>query len=785
MNQQQNKIKFGECPVDHNEPSRGTSDIKSPAGCPVSHEAAEFDPFDKPYQVNPADAMKWFRNQEPVFYSPKLGYWIVTRYEDIKAVFRDNITFSPSIALERLTPFCKEAQDILESYNYGMDRTLVNEDEPAHMERRRVLMSYFQPEELAKHRPSVQKLATEYVDRFIEKGEADLVNEMLWEIPLMVAMHFLGIDESDMAKLRKFSVAHTLNTWGRPTPEEQIEVAKTVGEFWKLSGEILEKMKTNPPGNGWMHYHISQQKEYPEVITDSYLHSMMMAIIGAAHETTANSTSNAMRLLLSDRKVWELLCENPELIPNAVEECLRYEGAIIAWRRNATCDTKVGGVNIPKDAKILMVSVSGNHDEQHFENPDELDIFRDNSSEHLTFGYGAHQCLGKNIGRMEMCVFIEEFVRRIPNMKLVEDQEFEFLPNISFKGPENLYVKWDPTQNPEKLNPEILQHRREFPVGAPVKDNIARHARIKAVIDEADGVKRFVIEDAHGRTLPSWSAGSHIDILIGGYERKYSLCGAMQNTSTYEIAILKEEQGRGGSQYIHENLTEGMDVKIRGPKNHFRMEEEGERYILIAGGIGITPILAMADRLKKIGKPYEIHYAGSQLSTMAMMDRLTTDHKGHITLYAKASGGRMKLALLLADIKAGARVFACGPDRMIDALEELSVNWPEKTLLVEHFSSAKSQLDPTKEHSFKVELTDSDITINVPADKTLLEALTEAGVDVQSDCGEGLCGSCECTVKSGDIDHRDKVLTKEERAVGGRMMACCSRTKVGNLVLAL
>lgn len=773
------------CPVDPTQPSTGFSDLKSPTGCPVSHEAASFDPFDRPYQLSPADAMKWFRAQDPVFYSPKLGYWIVTRYDDVKSVFRDNITFSPSIALERLTPMCDEALEILKSYDYGMNRTLVNEDEPVHMERRRVLMDYFRPEELVKHRPAVQKLASEYVDRFIDKGKADLVNEMLWEIPLMVAMHFLGVEESDMLKLRQFSVAHTLNTWGRPTPEEQIEVATTVGEFWKLSGEILDKMKADPSGPGWMHYHIRQQKEYPDVITDSYLHSMMMAIIGAAHETTANSTSNAMRLLLSDRKVWELLCENPDLIPNAMEECLRFEGAIVAWRRNATCDTEIGGVEIPKGAKILVVTVSGNHDERHFENPDELDIFRDNSSEHLTFGYGAHQCLGKNIGRMEMCVFVEEFVRRLPHMELVPNQEFDFLPNLSFKGPENLFVQWDPEKNPERANPEILNQRREFPIGAPVKEGIARFCRVKSVIRETDTITRYVIEDAHGRRLPGWTAGSHIDLLIGGYDRKYSLCGNPNDAHTYQIAVLKEETGRGGSKYIHENLKEGMDLRIRGPKNHFQMTEDGNRYILIAGGIGITPILAMADRLKEIGKPYALHYAGSRLSTMSLMDRLKADHGGALSIYDKASGNRMDLPALLADVGAGDKVYACGPDRLIDALEELAQDWPEKTLHFEHFSSGKSRLDPDKEQAFDLVLSDSNITLQVPADKTILETLTDAGIDVPSDCGEGLCGSCECQVKDGEIDHRDKVFTREERAGGDRILVCCSRARGKKLTLAL
>ena len=223
----------GGCPVDH-------AALAAARGCPVSPRAAEFDPFGDGYQQDPPEYVRWAREQEPVFYSPKLGYWVVTRYDDIKAVFRDNHTFSPSIALEKITPTGPEANAVLESYGYAMNRTLVNEDEPAHMPRRRVLMDPFTPEELKHHEPMVRRLTRAYVDRFIDDGRADLVDQMLWEVPLTVALHFLGVPEEDMDLLRQYSIAHTVNTWGRPKPEEQVAVAHAVGNFWQLAGKILD-----------------------------------------------------------------------------------------------------------------------------------------------------------------------------------------------------------------------------------------------------------------------------------------------------------------------------------------------------------------------------------------------------------------------------------------------------------------------------------------------------------------------------------------------------------------
>ncbi|WP_224416368.1 cytochrome P450 family protein [Modicisalibacter tunisiensis] len=340
----------GRCPF--RDAASHASDV-APNGCPVSPQAASFDPFESDYQLDPAEALRWSRDQEPVFYSPKLGYWVVSRYADVKAIFRDNRTFSPSIALEKITPTTQAAQDTLQRYGYAMNRTLVNEDEPAHMERRRALMKSFELEELAHHEPMVRRLTREYLDRLVDKGEADLVDEMLWEIPLTVALHFLGVPEEDMDTLREYSIAHTVNTWGRPSPDEQVAVAEAVGKFWQYAGQVLEKMRQDPSGHGWMKYAIRRQQELPEVVTDSYLHSMMMAGIVAAHETTAHATANMLRLLLENRAVWEDLCANPSLIPNAVEECLRLSGSVAAWRRIATTDTQIGDVAIPRGGEAV------------------------------------------------------------------------------------------------------------------------------------------------------------------------------------------------------------------------------------------------------------------------------------------------------------------------------------------------------------------------------------------------------------------------------------------------
>jgi cytochrome P450/ferredoxin-NADP reductase len=771
----------GRCPFPH-----GATGASAGAVCPASANAAAFDPFSDGYQQDPPEYVRWAREQEPVFYSPQLGYWVVTRYDDIKAIFRDNLTFSPSIALEKITPTGPEANAVLTSYGYAMNRTLVNEDEPAHMPRRRVLMEPFTPEHLKHHEPMVRRLTREYVDRFIDAGRADLVDEMLWEVPLTVALHFLGVPEEDMDLLRQYSIAHTVNTWGRPRPEEQVAVAHAVGNFWQFAGKVLDKMRESPDGPGWMQYGIRKQKEHPEIVTDSYLHSMMMAGIVAAHETTANATANAMKLLLQHPHAWREICEDPSLIPNAVEECLRHNGSVAAWRRLVTKDAQVGGIDIPADAKLLIVMSSANHDERHFADADLFDLRRDNASDHLTFGYGSHQCMGKNLARMEMQIFLEEFARRLPHMRLAE-QAFTYVPNTSFRGPDHVWVEWDPAQNPERRQPALRDAKVPVPVriGEPSAHALSRPVVVERLSAAADGIVKLRLVAPDGGALPRWAPGAHIDIECGdtGLSRQYSLCGDPDDSRAFEIAVLRDEASRGGSAWIHEAVREGMRLKIRGPRNHFRFDEDGRRAIFIAGGIGITPVSAMARRARELGIDYVLHYSGHTRATMAFIDELAQLHGARLHLHISDEGTRNDFGTL--DVDDDTRVYACGPARMLDALRACSETWPEDALRVEYFATSAGKLDPANEHAFEVELKDSGLVLNVAADQTVLDALRRANIDVQSDCEEGLCGSCEVRVLAGEIDHRDVVLTRAERETNERMMTCCSRARGRRLILEL
>lgn len=769
------------------------AEITSIGACPFAQGEAEaalarpFDPFGRDYMEDPAGFVRRAAGERPIFFAPALGYWVVTRYDTIKAIFRDPWTFSPANVLEPVVPHSQEALAVLRRYGYAMARTLVNEDEPQHMQRRRVLMAPFTPEHLAAHEPFVRRLVREAVDGFVELGRVDLVERLLWPVPFTVALHFLGIDEEDRARMKRFSIAHTVNAFGRPTPEERLAIAETVGQFWQFSGEILEKMRRTPDGPGWMRYSIRQQKLYPEIVTDSYLHSMMMAIIVAAHETTAFAAANAVRTLLSHPTAWRELHEEPALISPAVEECLRLEGSIASWRRRTTREVEVEGVRLPAGANLLMVVAAANRDPARFPDPENLDIRRDNAQDHLTFGFGAHQCLGKNLGRMEIQIMLEELTRRLPHLQLAP-QDFEYVPNLSFRGPQHLWVEWDPAVNPERRDPSLRMHRHPVRIGAPSARDRVRSVRVRALERLARDVVGLVLESLDGAPLPPWTPGAHIEVECGDPERAraYSLCSDPADRRSWRIAVLREPAGRGGSAWIHETVHPGTILKVRGPRNRFPFDERATGPVLfLAGGIGVTPLLPMAARARALGLDYRLVYCGRSRARMAFLEELLALHGPRLELAVSEEGSRLDLEALLGALPPTVRIWACGPVRMLDALERLLGDRSEAVLVTERFAATAARPAAAGERTFEVVCAHSGLTLAVPPERTLLEVLRAANLDVASDCEEGLCGTCEVQVLEGEVDHRDAVLSRAERARSDRMMACCSRARGSRLVLAL
>jgi ferredoxin-NADP reductase len=308
-------------------------------------------------------------------------------------------------------------------------------------------------------------------------------------------------------------------------------------------------------------------------------------------------------------------------------------------------------------------------------------------------------------------------------------------------------------------------------------------AVVAEIAQEAEGIVSLRLEPVAGEKMPTWEPGAHIDLVLGAdLERQYSLCGDPTDLSSWRLGILREPESRGGSAYVHETLAVGDRVVCRGPRNNFALVD-AERYLFIAGGIGITPILPMIAACEAAGKPWRLFYGGRRTSSMAFRDELAA-HGERVTFSPQDTHGLLDLATILGAPTPDTAVYCCGPGVLLDAVEERCTSWPSASLHLERFRPKEGVLDGVN-LPFEVELDASGITLRVGTDQTLAEAIEAAGVDLPTSCREGTCGTCETYVLEGEPDHRDSYLSAEEQASGEVIMPCCSRSRSPRLVLDL
>lgn len=313
--------------------------------------------------------------------------------------------------------------------------------------------------------------------------------------------------------------------------------------------------------------------------------------------------------------------------------------------------------------------------------------------------------------------------------------------------------------------------------------------RTVAVADRRElstGVVEITLTDPSGQPLAPWGAGAHIDLeLPSGLVRQYSLCGQPGHTGSYTVAVLREAGGRGGSIEVHENLTKGAAVALRGPRNHFELHP-ARRYLFLAGGIGITPILAMARQAAAAGTPWTMIYGGRSRSTMAYLPELAQIAGGEVNTVAQDEQGLPDFAAAMRGLADGDAVYACGPEPMLHAVEELGEQLlAPGTLHLERFAAKDGEPVDTAGTEFEVELAQSGTTLRVPSNARLIDVVRTVVPHVPFSCEEGYCGSCETRVLCGRPDHRDQILSDEEREANDTMMICVGRSLTPKLVLDL
>jgi len=324
----------------------------------------------------------------------------------------------------------------------------------------------------------------------------------------------------------------------------------------------------------------------------------------------------------------------------------------------------------------------------------------------------------------------------------------------------------------DKLVDELAVHEEVTMSAAP-----EMKVRVRAATVVADDVLQLDLEPVDGGPCPPWEPGAHVDLVGHEHARQYSLCGV--DGDTLRVAVLRAPDSRGGSSWVHEYLGEGAELVVRGPRNHFALVE-AEEYLFVAGGIGITPIIAMARTVDTRGKRWRLVYGGRSRASMAFLDELEK-YGDRVVVVPQDDCGLIDLERELGEEVPGRQVYCCGPEPLLAAVEERMAPRNTETLHVERFTA---NVD-TSGGAFDVEIGSTGATVRVPEGESIIDALAAVGIEVEHSCREGTCGTCETPVLGGVPDHRDSVLTEEERAANDCMMICVGRSLCGPLRLDL
>jgi cytochrome P450 len=397
------------------------------AGCPVH---TEFDPLGEAYLRDPVAEMD---GVPPVFYAPSLDYYVVTRYADVERVFLDPETFSAANAQLPLIKLAPEVGQTLLGGGHKPQPSMVSLDPPAHGRLRKPAARAFTPRRVHEMEPRIRETTAALLDAVDPSAPFDLIEALAFPLPMRIMFSFMGVPEEDWPRLKEWCGSRASLAWGRPEPDEALHHAQQIVLYRRY---LREFVSGHTPADDFT----SALLEDPEALPHEDIASILFSLSFAGHETTNNLIGNCVRRLLEVPERWARLVADPSLIPGAVDEILRFDPSVPVWRRVTTKPVTLGGVELPEGAKLFLWLAAAGRDPDVFADPEAFDPERENSRRTLAFGRGIHFCIGSALGRLEAALALEELTRRFPALRLVE-QEIPFHPNISFRGPQTLWVE--------------------------------------------------------------------------------------------------------------------------------------------------------------------------------------------------------------------------------------------------------------------------------------------------------------------------------------------------------
>ncbi|MCU1359140.1 MAG: putative cytochrome hydroxylase [Ilumatobacteraceae bacterium] len=423
---------------------RGIAD-GPPSGCPVDHRWSALDPdyLDDPYPI-----ARTFGDQCPIMFSQQMGYVVVSRMEDIVAVFTDPDTYASENVQDPVFPLSDQAAAVLATPDFDPVAVMSNRPEPDHGRIRVFTRDGFSNRRLKALEPYIERRSHELIDRMLadrlRTGPApvEFVRAFAFPLPGETVFRLIGFPEADDEMLKGWCVDRKAFQWGRPTPDQQRDIAEHMVSYWRYCREFTAERATNPADDLASEL-LAAHHEHPDQLSYIEVESIIYGLSFAGHEAVTSLIGNALLCLLPRRQQWDELCRDPHLITTAVEEVLRFESSQVSWRRITTRDTQLAGVHLPQGTQLLLNFAAANRQPDLFDRPDEFDIHRANAARHISFGKGIHYCLGANLAKVELRIVLQALSQRIPSLRLTPDQQIRRFPNITFRGPEQLLVEWD------------------------------------------------------------------------------------------------------------------------------------------------------------------------------------------------------------------------------------------------------------------------------------------------------------------------------------------------------
>ncbi|MFV0373299.1 cytochrome P450 [Microbacterium sp.] len=412
-------------------------------GCPVAHGTADHHGY-QPFRMDdPFPAYAELRREEPVMYDERIGYWVVTRWADVRAVFDDWETFSSDNAQAPVRERSAEATRIMKEGGFTAYSGLSARIPPDHTRIRALAQRALSPRRFKVLEPSIRENTRAALQRMLaaEDGAGDFLTDIAFDIPTVTILTLLGVDPAMVPTYKRWSDSRAAMTWGDLDEREQIPHAHNLVEYWAECQRLVTDAHRDG-GDSLVADLVTAQDGGAE-ISDHEIASLCYSLLFAGHETTTTLISHAIRLLLSHPESWSALVADPSRVPGAIDEVLRYSGSIVAWRRRATKAATIGSVEVPEGANILLVMGSANRDEDVFARPAEFDISRDDARNHLSFGFGIHYCLGNMLAKLQARIVLEETIAAVPSLRLTPGADIRFAENLSFRVPTSVPVTWE------------------------------------------------------------------------------------------------------------------------------------------------------------------------------------------------------------------------------------------------------------------------------------------------------------------------------------------------------